>query len=668
MFLFDILKRDDRRLRPVAITVAAGMLILLAGLWFVQIVCAKRFQTNLIRQSFRTVLIPAIRGKILDCNGKVLAEDQPRYNAILYLEDLQDQFDAQYRRLSRIYANEHREAITNGGKLNLSSAVRRSLQLAADCDVVSNITYRVSTSLEEPRILNTNGFFRHYRDYPYVPFQIVPDLAPRQVAIFAEQLSGQPALELETQPVRVYPHGSLAANLLGYVQRRDDDQGGEISFTMPDYVGVSGVERVYDEELRGQAGVKSVLVNNLNYRQREEVEAPNEPGDDVFLTLDLDLQRATETALASAQRETRGAAVVMDPRNGDILAIASAPAFDPNEFVPGHHPIAPAEAARLIDKRLTPQLNRAVSGAYPPGSTFKIITAIACLESGLDPEEVFDSPGEYQASPAARPIADTAGAGKFNFQRAFYRSSNTYFIHNGMKAGLAKILEVARRFHLGERTGISTRQELNPGNVPLPQDAGHSLPLSSTADVCIGQEITATPLQMACVVSAIANGGTLYCPRVVSQDCSPDTGQIEPLVQKGRIRDRVQINPRHLDLIRQAMLADTEHRADGTSKAEGAGTAYEWFHHDGGTPYLGSFRVAGKTGTAEVKSAGSNYRRITWFDSYGPFEDPRYVVVVMVEDGSFGGPTCAPVARRIYEAILKREQSGLPKPAALARN
>ncbi len=666
MFVFDVLKGDTRRLRPIAIVVAAGMIVLLGGLWFVQIVCAKQFQNNLVRQSYRGVRIPAIRGRILDCNGKVFAEDQPRYNAILYLEDLQDQFDAQYRRLSKTYVSEHRAEFTNRGRISLSSALRRRLQLAADCDVVSNITSRVSASLDEPRMLNTNGFLRHYNDHPYVPFQIVPNLAPRQVAIFAEQLSGLPALELETQPARVYPHGPLAANLLGYVQRRDDE-GGEISFTMPDYEGRSGVERAYDEELRGQPGIKSVLVNNLNYRQRENIEIPNQPGDDVYLTIDLDLQRATEKALASAQPETRGAAIVMDPRNGDILALASAPTFDPNEFVPGHTPTTPAEQERLDDKKFTPQVNRAVSGAYPPGSTFKIITSIACLENGLDPEEVFDSPGKYPTSPT-HSIGDTAGAGKFNFNRAFYRSSNTYFIHYGMKAGLAKILEVARRFHLGEKTGISSGQEPTGGNVPLPENAGISISLTTPPDVCIGQEITTTPLQMACMISVIANGGILYWPRVVSHDRSPDTGETNELVAPGRIRDHVRINPKHLDLIRQAMLADTEHPADGTTLAELGGTAYTRFHHDGGIPYCPNFRVAGKTGTAEVKSTGSNYKRITWFDSYGPFESPRYVVIVMVEDGNFGGPTCAPVARQIYEAILDRERPGWRKSATLAHN
>jgi penicillin-binding protein 2 len=168
---------------------------------------------------------------------------------------------------------------------------------------------------------------------------------------------------------------------------------------------------------------------------------------------------------------------------------------------------------------------------------------------------------------------------------------------------------------------------------------------------------------MAGMVSVIANGGTLYVPRVVSHAQSPETGEIEQLVAPGQVRDHVQINPAHLALIRKAMLADTEHAAD----ENGIGGAYAEFHRNG-APMLGNFRVAGKTGTAEVKSPGSPYRKITWFDSYGPYENPRYVVIVMIEDGASGGKACAPVAEKIYEAILKREQSGAVRPATLAHN
>lgn len=657
MFVFDMLKGNDARLRVVAIIMAFGMVLLLGGLWFVQIVHAREFETNLKKQSFRTVRLPAIRGRILDCNGQVLAKDRPRYNAILYLEDLQDQFREQYGQLVRRYENT--QLVTHAkSKIVLPAPLRAQLQLQADCDVVSNITYRVSTTLQEPRLLNAKAFVRHYNDHPYVPFQIVPDLAPRQIAIFAEQLSGQPDIEVETQPVRDYPNGSLAAHVIGYVKRVNAVDDPEISFTAPDYQGESGVEYVFDDELRGQAGVKSVLVNNQNYRQSEVINTPNEPGGDVYLTLDLSVQRAAENALSGV----RGAAVVLDVRNGDVLALASAPTFDPNSFV---QYLSPADAEKLNDPILRPQFNRAVSGAYPPGSTFKIITGLACLENGLDPNEIFNSPGEYQTTPGSRPIGDTAGAGPFNFERAFYRSSNTYFIYYGLKAGLRKILEVARRFHIGEKTGIESGQE-TPTHFPGPEDAGKSLSWNSQADVCIGQEITATPLQMAGMISVIANGGTLYRPRIATHSCDVESGVTNELTPPGRVWDHVEIEPRFLEIIRHAMLEDTEHPADATTREGGA---YYAFHRQG-VPLLGSFRVAGKTGTAEVRSPSLPYRKITWFDSYGPYDSPRYAVVVMVEDGASGGLTCAPRAEKIYEALLKRDLRGpTPGPSGtLAHN
>lgn len=660
MFIFDLFARDDRRLRAVAIFVAAGLIVLLAGVWMVQIVCAKQFAYDSRKQSLKRVGMPAIRGKILDCNGNVLAGNRPEYNAVVYLEGLQSQFGDVYKRLDKAYGAAHPLAVAPNGHVRLTPAASRQLQLDADCMVVSNITSQVDQSLLVPRPFSPSAFLRHYTNYPYVPFDIVPDMNSVQVARFAEQLSGAPDLDMETEPLRWYPGGELAAHILGYVQRESMDAA-EVSYTLPDYQGRTGLERLYDSRMRGHAGVKLVLVNSQNYRQREDIETPNEPGNDVYLTIDSNVQAAAEKALAEAQPNTRGAAIVMDPRNGDILVMASVPSYDPNNYVTG---LTKSELAELGDPKYTPQLNRAISGAYPPGSTFKIITSIACLESGLDPNEVYDSPGEYRASPNARPIGDTAGAGKFNFTQAFFRSSNTYFIHYGLKAGLRKILEVAKRFHLGEKTDFLIGPEV-AGDIPEPDEAGVELPLSSTPDVCIGQEITTTPLQMAGMISAIANGGTIYWPRLASHSYSPDTGEKEQLFAPGRVRDHVRINPRDLAMIRHAMLLDTEHQADATA---GVGTAYAQFHLPNGQPRLNNFRVAGKTGTAEIKSFGKySPHRITWFDSFAPFENPRYVVIVMVEDGSFGGPTCAPVARKIYEALIKREQTTGPG-TALARN
>ena len=195
MFFFPILKGSDQRLRVILGIVGAGRFALLAGLWVVQIVCASRFEHNSQVQSLKRVGIPAIRGKILDRNEKVLAGNRPKYNAILYLEDLQAQFGETYTRLSKAYGQQHPQVVQKNGRVRLTPATSRELQLAADCQVVSNITFEVGGVLQERRNLNTNAFLRHYANYPYVPFEIVPNLAPSQLAEFAEQLSGQPELE-----------------------------------------------------------------------------------------------------------------------------------------------------------------------------------------------------------------------------------------------------------------------------------------------------------------------------------------------------------------------------------------------------------------------------------------------------------------------------------------
>lgn len=657
MFFFPLLKREDRRLRVLSTIIGGGLFVLLAGLWFVQIVCASHFETNSRKQSLKRVGIPSIRGRILDCNGRVLADNVPHYNAILYLEDLQPEFSDAYKEFVTNYGRQHPEIVSKG-RVRVPETDSRKLHAAADCQVVSNITFEVGATLHETRILNTNAFLRHYSSYPYVPFEVIPNLSPLQLALFAEQLSSQPDLEIETEPVRNYPNGALAAHLLGYVQR-EYVESDEISYTLPDYIGKTGIERLYDNKLKGSPGAKLVLVNSMNYRQREEVDTPNAPGEDIYLTIDLNIQRAAELALAR-HSITRGAVVVMDPRNGDILAMASSPTYDPNSYVRG---LTKEEVETLTNQALSPQLDRVIDGAYPPGSTFKAITAIACLENGLNPDEEFDSPGFWQETPRAKIIHDTAGPGKFNFKKAFYRSSNTYFINYGEKAGLQKILAVARRFHMGEKTAFPIHPEV-AGNVPPPEKAGVTLPLSSTADVCIGQEITTTPMQMACVYSALAMGGKMYWPRIVSHGYLPETGQREELAQAGRLRDTVQIDPRHLQIIRDAMLADTEQPATADSRE---GTAYVAFHTGNGTPRLPNFHVAGKTGTAQVKSKGSSYY-ITWFNSYAPFENPRYVVIVMADHGASGGGTCAPVAELIYEAIVKGEQTARPAGSSFAKN
>lgn len=651
MLVFDQLKRDDQRLQVVAAGVLLGMLILMGGLWWVQIISSKRYEANLKNQSFRSVRVPALRGDIYDRNGKVLAENRPRYDVNFYLEEILD-----YSRFM-FTNNVVPEFKARNPDVKITGKVHGALVQEARYRAVSNITYQVTGALNKPHILETNRFFNHLVTYPYMPFPIAQNLSVPQVAIFSERFNAIRGLELEVRPIRNYPNGSTAAHLLGHVRREDrPEETEEIPFKyyLPDYAGKIGVEGLYDAELRGKAGVKSLLVNNVGYRQSEEIVSPTQPGKNLTLTIDLDIQKAAEKALSEAQAKVQGSAVVMDVRTGDVIAFVSLPAFDPNAFL-GR--ISDAEWERLNNENYSHMFNRVTFGYYTPGSIFKIITGIAALETGaLDPHAKYyvepdpARPGKGAYYIGKRKMKDTADAGHHDFERAFKQSSNSYFAYHGMKAGIPKLIEVGKRFHLGEPTFIFPKTNAHGIVVPRLEVAGifPSSPQGWTpgrvANLSIGQEIDVTPIQMTCMTAAIANGGRLLFPRVVK-----DIGgvPVDDAYPGPRVRENLRLNPRHLDVVQKAMLSDVMDRNEGTGTAA----------------YIPNFPVGGKTGTAQVLRNG-RMDYITWFASYGPFEDPRYAVVVMVESGASGGGTCAPVARKIYEALQKRDGA----PAKLASN
>ena len=526
-------------------------------------------------------------------------------------------------------------------RTSIPLTLRNELQQHASYNVVSNLTAQLGSILHTNATIEWKKFQTHYSDHRYVPFTIISGLDKGQVATYAERLSDQPDVELEVEAVRKYVYGTRAAHLLGYAQMRDlpDEEKRLWTYPVPDYQGKVGIESAYDDELSGKPGTKWIVINNMHYRQREGHTDPSEPGDNVFLTIDASIQKAVEHELSPYH----GAAIVMDVNNGDVLAMASSPTFDPNGFANG---VSAADWAKMTDEIRRPMFNRATFGAYNPGSTFKIITALACLESGLDPNELIYLPGAYRPK-HGHEIKDTAGPGEFDLKRAFYKSSNAYFITNGIRlAGARKLMEVARRFHLGEKTEIGTPEV--SGYVPTPDQAA-KLAEGHLANFCIGQEVTTTPIQMACFVSSIANGGKLFWPRVVLDHRSAEEPFELASHQSGNVRDIVKINPRHLELLREAMRLDTENPE---------ANAYLAFHNAGKDAL--SFQVAGKTGTAEIKRPGVK-DKTTWFVSYAPVDHPRWAVVVMVESGGSGGTTCAPVAREIYAALQRLDMQPATK-------
>jgi penicillin-binding protein 2 len=639
IFFFEQLKQTDRRLQMVSGVVLAGMLILLGGLWHVQVVSSKRYQSDLQVQSVRTVRVPAIRGKILDRNHVPLAENRPSYNVNLYLEELRKNFRHEYTNNVRpgfVRANPEMKRPPR--------RITRELEKQARYQVVSNMLLAVSTTVHQPRALIEREFHRHYYEELSLPFPLLRDLSPEEVALFAEKSFYFPNMDLDVLPIRHYPQGASAAHLLGYLRRNNNPLEHEefsFQFRLPDYEGVKGLELAFDSYLRGQAGVKLVQVNSMNYRESEEILVTAEPGQNVVLTLDLDIQKAAERALSSAGPATRGAAVVMDVRSGDILAMASAPSFDPNRFIAG---FSQAEWAEMSDEQLTPLFNRAAYGLYPPGSIFKVMVALAALEAGLDPSQVFHYSRSYFRQ-GARIIRDPAGPGFYNFRKALSASSNQYFLEQGSAIGPERMVEMSRRFGLGRPTGLLSRQEARgylPNSQQLRKRDGSRWMPGDSWNLSIGQgEILVTPLQMAVATAAIANGGRVLQPRLMMEieDQHFPGANNSFRIPPGQVLDSARVQPRHLETLRTGMLAVVE-------DVEGTGRR----------AFLPGMRIAGKTGTAQVMHGSRLKEYITWFVSFAPYEAPRYAVVVVVEGGTAGGQTCAPLARDIYRALLDREK------------
>lgn len=690
MLIFDQLNKADRHLRLLSWCVALGLGILLGGLWWVQVVRSRQYVENQRNQSSRTVRVPGPRGKILDRNGVALAENVPVYNISLYLHDRgwREMGWKQYVQARETVLGQAASSTRPPSWLarflawtglrplpkptrSLTVAQRNELLRHSRYLATSNLVHQLGFALGQTIVTNEARFraefHEHYEQRRALPMPILSGLNSNQIARFLEQGTRLPGLDMEIQPKRVYPQGSLAAHVVGYLRRSEESSEDELAFynyRLPDYRGVSGIEYSQDEVLHGKAGAKSMLVNNLGYVQSETVWSAVEAGQNVTLTIDAEIQRAAENALANAAVASprRGAIVVMDVRTGEVIALASAPGFDPGRFVPY---ISPADYAVYNDEESTPLLHKAIYGGYPPGSTFKTIVAMAGLEAGtLDPDEIVHVALDRENAPkgciyvGARKIKDTADAGDYNFKRAFIKSSNAYFITNALRIGPEPIVGLAERFHFGERTGI-----------PLGQDSKGILPTAAwvrknrgpwrdgdTANFAIGQgELLVTPLQMAVAMAAIANGGRVLTPQLVmsvrGQDDLVDPSERASL--RPIIRDQLPVSARTLRIIHEAMLADTEDGRDGS----------------GWRARVEGFRVCGKTGTAERWIGNRKDHYDVWFSAFAPFEDPKYAVVVMVEHGSSGGTTCAPIAGRVFTALRDREARPLkPKKNALASN
>jgi len=614
MIISSPFREDNPRLRAIGAIIAGGFLVLLIALWSVQVMHGKHYDSKQEAQSLRRIRIPAARGEIVDRNGIVLANNRPSYDVAIYLDQL-----------GHVSKKTDVVRVAQANLLALNTALGTSIAL-------SNKDVRV-----------------HYEERSPLPLPVLRDLRPEMVAAFVERASNIPGTDLIVMPVRQYPQGSLAAHLLGYVNKAGDNDEDEIErfyYYQPDSVGRQGVEKACDEYLRGSPGGRTIRVSPSGTVAKDLGEKDAEQGGRVTLTIDVRLQRIMEDALTNhhgplpSGAELRGSAVLLDVHTGEVLAMASLPNFDPNMF----NPATPVETMRALFKNPAgPMINRAIGSSYPPGSTFKTITLLAGLESGaISPEDSVTCTGSIQIGKDKRPFrcGKLTGHGTVDAYRAITESCDVWFYMEGMKTGLDTITKVATEFGLNQPTGFDVGRE-NTGFVPSPEwkkrYRNESWYVGDTAQLSIGQSfLLVTPLQMACIAATFANRGTSLHPYVVKRIETAD-GQV---VHEGQpdVRAHLTAKPQQIEFVCHAMLGAVQ---------DGDGTAHP--------AAVKGLTIAGKTGTAEFDDFSSGKRRRinrTWFMGFAPYDRPQFALAVCIEDGASGGHTSAPVAHEIFAKMF----------------
>ena len=581
-----------RRLPILRVGFLVALAVIGSFYWFVQVVQGSSYRERAENNRLRKGPIRAPRGLIYDRQGRLLADNVPSYD--LYLD--------------------RSEAADPAASLEFASAVlgREVEQLRATLD-------------------------RFQGSSRFTPVLLAQGLPLSQVAGFSARALEYPEFEIKVGQLRLYRHGPLTAHVLGYLGQvtERDILRSEGSLSEGDLVGRRGIEKSFDGRLRGRDGQRVAVVDSRG-RQRDEYGSERAvPGEDHYLTLDLELQQIA----ARFFEERVGAAVALDPRNGEILVFVSAPSYDSNQFARG---LAPAEWQEIVQAPHNPLHNRVLQSEYSPGSIFKIVVAAAGLSDGV--VDVGDSVycrGSTRIYNRRYRCWKRAGHGTVNLREAVRQSCDVYFYHLGQKLGIARLSHYARQFGLGTATGIDVEGEragLVPDREWSLRRRGTPWVPGETISVAIGQgPLLVTPLQIASLMAIVGNGGQRVTPHLGKRNTAP------PVVPS-------QLDARALATVGEALWAVVNDNGTGrTARVEG-------------------FEVAGKTGTVQVVSQRTwidsdelpfEQRDHAWFAAYGPTQAPELVVVVFVEHGGKGSEQAAPLARMIYETYHRNRQSAV---------
>ncbi len=597
------------RPRAILMLLTICFVILMLRLWSLQVVHATRYRELGLRNRKRGVTVRPARGRILDRSGRPLADNRARLDACV----------------------DYSEATSRAELKRVVEVLR---------DVLGMPEETIRARLDPRNVI------------PYVPVTIKRDISFEEYTKLKVLEPVTPGLMPMTNFARRYRHGAHAAQTLGYTGlvpgkealERLRTKWPELEYDGRDVVGLAGLELWFEAELHGRKGSTMLEVDNHGRRRRilDDKDKPT-AGSDIYTTINTDLQRLAYGILG----ERRGALVAMDPRNGDVLVLASTPSFDPNVFAIPRPPEAVAEIQRLNKDTSRPLWNRCINDQYPLGSAFKVVVALAALnlpdeKRRITGETIFNCPGTFSLGRYTWDCYRRHSHGDVNVVTAIKKSCNVFFYKTGHHIGREPIVSLAAELGLGKPTGVKLPNE-RAGVNPTPEWQASSdwrartyrswLP-GYTINLSIGQyPLEVTPLQVAQIYSAVAMDGVQFKPRLVTRIVRADG--VEEFPPQSR---RIELSPESLALVKEGLREVTR---------EG-GTGYRAFRN------LQHLEVAGKTSTAEVgsKESGTN---LAWFIAFAPADAPEIVVVVLVEEGETGGRTAAPLAAEFLEAYFARD-------------
>lgn len=590
------------RLFTFSAIVVVGTIILLSRLWYLQILNGDDYRQKSENNRVRIRPILAARGMILDRFGKVMVDNRPAFDVFLLRED----------------AGNLKEAIKNVS------------------GVIKTRPEDIETSLR--------------RESPIRPVRIKRDIDRETLATLLTNRLDLPGITVSIEPKRSYPYGNLGSHLFGHIGEVTEKQlsiGSYTDYRMGSLIGKSGLELKYETYLKGVDGGKYVEIDASGRELSILKEVDSYPGNNLVTTIDLELQKAAEEAF----KDKAGAVVAMDPRNGEILAMISSPAFNPDMF---SGPLDSEEWNLLINNPLKPLQNRAIQGQYPPGSTYKTIVAAAALEEGvITKDTAFQCNGSYRFGNRNYRCWKSDGHGSVSLHRAIVESCDTYFYQVGLKLGIDKIAEYSRKFGLGQPTGIELSDEKSgivPDRAWKQKRFGTPWFEGETLSCAIGQGFNlVTPIQLLTAYAALTNGGDVYQPHLAKAIVGPDGKVLRTLLPEAR--KKLILSPETVELLK-AGLQGVVNEPGGTARSA----------------RLDDIKVGGKTGTTQVVAMRADqrvkgedltywFRDHAWFASFAPVEDPRIALVVFIEHSGYsGGHAAAPVAGKILKSFFDLEK------------